>query len=104
VEELLFERGVVVSYETIRAWCLTFGPAIAAALKRRRPQPTGAWHLDELFIKMPGKTYDLRRAVEADGLVLDILRAGAAPPRGRRGRPAACRGRLSRDAARRRDR
>jgi putative transposase len=73
VEELLFERGVVVSYETIRAWCLTFGPAVAAALKRRRPQPKGQWHLDEMFIKMRGKTYDLWRAVDADGMVLDIL-------------------------------
>ena len=53
VEELLFERGVLVSSETIRSWCLTFGPAIAAALTRRRPQPTGTWHRDETFIKMP---------------------------------------------------
>jgi len=73
VEELLFERGVVVSYETIRAWCLKFGPAFAAALKRRRPQPKGKWHLDEMFIKMQGKTYYLWRAVDADGMVLDIL-------------------------------
>jgi putative transposase len=73
VEELLFERGVVVSYETIRSWCLKFGPAIAAELKRRRPQPKGTWHLDEMYIKMNGKTYYLWRAVDADGLVLDIL-------------------------------
>ncbi len=73
VEELLFERGVVVSYETIRAWCLTFGPLIAADLKRRRPQPTGKWHLDEMYMKMNGKTYYLWRAVDAEGMVLDIL-------------------------------
>src|SRR5262249_49290816 len=73
VEELLFERGVVVSYETIRAWCLKFGPLIAAELKRRRPQPKGTWHLDEMFITMQGKTYYLWRAVDADGMVLDIL-------------------------------
>jgi putative transposase len=70
---LLFERGVVVSYATIRAWCLTFGPAIAAELKRRRPQPKGPWHRDEIFIKMQGKTYYLWRAVDADGMVRDIL-------------------------------
>jgi putative transposase len=73
VEELLFEHGVVVSYETIRAWCLTFGPLIAAELNRRRPQPHGTWHLDEMVIKPQGKTYYLWRAVDADGLVLDIL-------------------------------
>lgn len=73
VEELLFERGVVVSYETICAWCPTFGPAIAAELKRRRPQPRGRWHLDEMFLKMNGKAYYLWRAVDEDGMVLDIL-------------------------------
>jgi putative transposase len=73
VAELLFERGVVVSYETIRAWCLTFGPAIAAELKRRRPQAQRRWHLDEVFITMQGKTYYLWRAVDADSMVLDIL-------------------------------
>jgi hypothetical protein len=59
VEELLCERSVVVSYESIRAWCLTFGPAIAAELKRRRPQPKGKWHLDDMFIKMNGPTATL---------------------------------------------
>jgi putative transposase len=73
VEEMMFERGVVVSYETIRRWCHTFGPAIAAALRQRRPQPQDKWHLDEMHIKMQGKTYYLWRAVDADGMVLDIL-------------------------------
>lgn len=73
VEELMFERGLIVSYETIRRWCLKFGPAIAAALRRRRPQPKDKWHLDEMQIKMQGKTYYLWRAVDADGMVLDIL-------------------------------
>jgi len=73
VEGLLFERGVIVSYETIRAWCLKLGPLIAAELKRRRSQPKGQWHLDEMYIKMNGKTYYLWRAVDADGMVLDIL-------------------------------
>jgi putative transposase len=73
VEELMFERGVLVSYATIRSWCLKFGPTIAAELKRRRPQPNGKWHLDEMYITMNGKTYYLWRAVDADGMVLDIL-------------------------------
>jgi putative transposase len=73
VEELMFERGIVVSYETIRRWCHKFGPDIVAALRRRRPKPKDTWHLDEMHIKMNGKTYYLWRAVDADGMVLDIL-------------------------------
>ncbi len=73
VEEMMFERGVVVSYESIRRWCLKFGPLFAAELRRRRPQPKPKWHLDEMHIKMQGKTYHLWRAVDADGMVLDIL-------------------------------
>jgi putative transposase len=73
VEELMFERGVIVSYETIRRWCHKFGPVLAAALRRRRPQPKDKWHLDEMYIKMNGQTYYLWRAVDADGMVLDIL-------------------------------
>lgn len=73
VEELLFERGVVISYERIRRWCLKFGPLYAAEIRKRRPKPRDTRHLDEVFIKMGGKTYYLWRAVDADGLVLDIL-------------------------------
>lgn len=73
VEELMFERGVIVSYESIRRWCLKFGPVIAAGASLRRPQPKDKWHLDEMQIKMHGKTYYLWRAVDADGMVLDIL-------------------------------
>ena len=69
----MVERGVIVSYETIRRWCHKFGPVIAAELRRRRPQPKDKWHLDEMHIKMQGKTYDLWRAVDADGMVLDSL-------------------------------
>lgn len=71
VKELMFERGVVVSHEAIRRWCHKFGPIIAAGL--RRPQPKDKWHLDEMHIKMDGKTYYLWRAVDTDGMVLDIL-------------------------------
>jgi putative transposase len=73
VEEMMFERGVIVSYETIRRWCHKFGPLIAAEIRRRRPQPKDKWRLDDMHIKMQGKTYYLWRAVDADGMVLDIL-------------------------------
>ena len=73
VEELMFERGVVVSYESIRSWCHKYGPFFAAEIRRRRPRPRDKWHLDEVFIRMGGRTYYLWRAVDADGMVLDIL-------------------------------
>jgi putative transposase len=73
VEELMFERGVIVSYESIRRWCHKFGPFFAAEIRRRRPQPRDKWHLDEVLIKMGGRTYYLWRAVDAAGMVLDIL-------------------------------
>jgi putative transposase len=69
----MFERGIIVSYESMRRWCHKFGPVIATELRRLRPQPHGKWHIDEVFIKMGGKTYYLWRAVDADGMVLDIL-------------------------------
>jgi putative transposase len=68
VEELLFERGVVVCYETIRRWCHQFGPAFAAQLRRRRPQPNAQWPLDAVLIQLTGTTDSLGRAVDADGL------------------------------------
>ena len=55
VELILAERGIVVSYESIREWGLRFGRVFAAALKRRRPQPGDKWHLDEVFIRIRGK-------------------------------------------------
>ena len=54
VEELMLQRGVIVSYETIRRWCLKFGQAYADGLRRRRPQAGDKWHLDEVFIKVNG--------------------------------------------------
>jgi hypothetical protein len=50
VEELMLERGIIVSYETIRRWCAKFGQTYANALRRRQPQPGDKWHLDEVFI------------------------------------------------------
>jgi putative transposase len=73
VEELMLERGVIVSYETIRRWCLKFGQAYASSLRRRRPQPGDKWYLDEVFIRINGEQKYLWRAVDADGVVLDIL-------------------------------
>jgi putative transposase len=73
VEELLAERGVSVTYETIRAWCAKFGPSYATTLRRRRPHPSDKWHLDEVQLKIKGKRYWLWRAVDKCGVVLDIL-------------------------------
>ncbi|MFG2563672.1 IS6 family transposase, partial [Streptomyces sp. NPDC048496] len=76
VEELMPERGVVVSHETVRRWCAKFGQAYANGLRRRRVQPGDKWHLDEVFIKINGEQQYLCRAVDADGNVLDILVQG----------------------------
>ena len=73
VEELLFARGIVVTYETVRQWCRKFGQAYANQLRRRRARPGDKWHLDEVFLKINGKTHYLWRAVDQDGNVLDIL-------------------------------
>src|SRR5918995_832937 len=54
VEELLAERGIVVTYESVRRWVLTFGPAIARRLRARRPRPHGRWHLDEMAVRIGG--------------------------------------------------
>ena len=73
VEELLAERGVIVTYETIRQWCQKFGQADANALRRRGPRPGDKWHLDEVFVSVNGVQQYLWRAVDQDGQVLDIL-------------------------------
>jgi len=73
VEEILAVRGVTLTYETVREWCLKFGQTYANGLRRRRPQPGDKWHLDEMFIKINGKDHYLWRAVDQDGNVLDIL-------------------------------
>ncbi|OSP23776.1 IS6 family transposase [Streptomyces sp. PU_AKi4] len=73
VEELMLQRGVIVSYETVRRWCVKFGQAYADGLRRRRPQPGDKWHLDEVFLKVNGEWRYLWRAVDQDGHVLDIL-------------------------------
>jgi putative transposase len=73
VEELLFERGITVTYEAIRKWCRKFGQQYANQLRRRRPRPGDKWHLDEVFLTINGERQYLWRAVDQDGHVLDIL-------------------------------
>ena len=73
VEELLAERGVLVSYESIRPWCRKFGPLLACELRRRRPRRGDKWFLDEVALTMNKRRYWLWRAVDQDGTVLDIL-------------------------------
>ncbi len=73
VEELLWERGVVVTYETVGPWWLKFGQQYATQLRRRRPKTGDTWHLDEVFLTINGTTHSLWRAVDQHGNVLDIL-------------------------------
>ena len=73
VEELLAERGIVVTYETVRAWIARFGPAIARGLRARRRGSNGCWHLGEMFVSVGGRRMYLWRAVDGEGEVLDVL-------------------------------
>ena len=73
VEDMLAERGIDVSYETVRRWSLKFGLGYARTLRRLRPRPDGRWHLDEVFVLINGKRMYLWRAVDSEGEVLDIL-------------------------------
>ena len=73
VEDLLAERGIDVSYETVRRWALKFGQAYARRLRKTRPRPDCRWHLDEMFVSINGKRMYLWRAVDSEGEVLDIL-------------------------------
>lgn len=73
VEELLAERGVTVSYETVRQWCRKFGPEYARRLRQREGQLGDIWHLDEVFVNIRGTRQYLWRAVDQDGDVIDIL-------------------------------
>ena len=65
VEELLAERGLDISYETVRRWVLKFGPQFARRLRARRPRPTSQWHLDEMVVAIGGRRLWLWRAVAA---------------------------------------
>ncbi len=73
VEDMLAERGIDVSYESVRRWSVKFGLAYASKLRRSRPRPDARWHLDEVFVTINGKRMYLWRAVDSEGEVLDIL-------------------------------
>src|SRR4051812_22640210 len=73
VEELLAERGLDISYETIRRWVRKFGLQFARRLRARRPRPSSQWHLDEMVVTIGGKRLWLWRAVDSEGEVLDLL-------------------------------
>ena len=85
VEDLMAERGVEVSYETIRRWVARFGPDIARELRPQRPRAHPQWHLDEVFVSIGGRRMYLWRAVDQNGEVLDVL------VQAKRDKQAACR-------------
>ncbi len=72
IEDLLAERGVTISYETIRLWCIKFGAKYAGRLKRRHQGYGDTFYIDEVFVKINGKQYYLWRAVDQDGDVVDV--------------------------------
>src|ERR687885_3035355 len=73
VEDLLAERGVEVSYETVRRWVQKFGPVFAKRLRYAHPKLSRHWHLDEMVARIAGETVYLWRAVDHEGEVLDVL-------------------------------
>ena len=73
VEELLAERGITVTYETVRQWCRKFGPAYACKFKKRQGRLGDTWDIDEVFVTIQGQRQYLWRAVDQDGDTIDIL-------------------------------
>jgi putative transposase len=73
IEELLAARGIVVTYEAVRQWCLKFVQQFANEIRHRKGRPGDTWFLDEVFITINGQHHYLWRAVDQDGDVLDIL-------------------------------
>ena len=73
VEELMAERGVEVSYETVRRWVKRFGPPIARGLRQGRPLAHPQWHLDEMYVSISSRWMFLWRAIDQNGEVLDVL-------------------------------
>ncbi len=73
MEDLLAERGVIVSRETVRLWINRFGRHFAHCIRKDRPGPNDKWHMDEVVITIGGRKFWLWRAIDADGDVLDIL-------------------------------
>ncbi len=79
VEDLLAQRGITVSYEAVRLWCIKFGPEYARGLKRRQGRLGDTWHLDEVFVTIRGQRQYLWRAVAQDGDAIDILGSDGIP-------------------------
>jgi len=73
VEEVLAQRGLDISYETVRRWVLKFGPLIGRNLRQRRPCPRARWYLDEMVVRIAGRRMYLWRAVDHEGEILDML-------------------------------
>ena len=73
IEEMMAKRGVVLTYETVREWCLKFGGTYAKSIRSRGSRPGDRWHLDEVFLRIAGRLQYLWRAVGQDGEVLYIL-------------------------------
>jgi putative transposase len=73
VEELLAERGIIVTYESVRQWCQKFGPSYARKHKKRQGRLGGTWHIDDRFVTIQGEQQYLWRAVDQGGNVIDIL-------------------------------
>ena len=73
IEDLLAERGIVVSYESIRLWCIKFGPRSARRLKRRHQGYGDTFYIDEVFVKIRGKQHYLWRAVDQDGESYEVV-------------------------------
>ena len=73
VSDLLFQRGIEVSHQTIKNWNERFGAQFAAEVRRRRGKPSRRWHMDEVHVKIKGKRCYLWRAVDDEGVALDIL-------------------------------
>jgi putative transposase len=73
VEEMLVERGIFLSYETVRRWSKKFGPEYVRRLRRKQPRPSDVWHLDEVVKTIAGKKHWLWRAVDQDGYVLEEI-------------------------------
>ena len=73
IEDLMAERGIAVSYESIRLWCIKFGPRYARRLRRRHQGYGDTFHLDEVFVKIQGVRHYLWRAVDQDGEVVDVF-------------------------------
>ncbi len=73
VEETLLERGIDVSYESVRCWIVKFGPQLARNLRRRQTRPGDIWYLDEVVVKCAGEKFWLWRAVDQYGAVLEEI-------------------------------